>query len=73
MRFTFLLFLFYCITIPLYSQNVTFRWADQIGSSKGDAGQSITTDPSGNVITTGSFEATADFDPGPGTYNLTPA
>ncbi len=36
-----------------------------------DAPVAMTTDPAGNVYTTGSFKANADFDPGPGTANLT--
>ncbi|HCQ16578.1 MAG TPA: hypothetical protein DIU20_09965, partial [Cryomorphaceae bacterium] len=48
-----------------------FVWAKQLGGTHHDIGTSITTDASGNVYTTGSFEAdTVDFDPGAGTYNL---
>lgn len=45
-------------------------WAKNIVSVN-VTGTSITTDISGNVITTGSFAYTADFDLGPGTYDLT--
>jgi hypothetical protein len=48
-----------------------FEWAKRLGSSRGDAGYSVTTDKSGNVYTTGSFGDVVDFDPGTGTYNLT--
>lgn len=60
----------------------TLAWAKQIegtnsngGSlgANGDKGWSIAVDANGNVYTTGAFEATADFDPGPGVYNLTSA
>jgi len=50
-----------------------FLWAKQMGGSSADAGHSITTDPYGNVYSTGVFYFTVDFDPGPGTFNLTSA
>jgi len=48
-----------------------FVWAKQMGGNSVDNGSSIAVDGSGNVYTTGSFIGTTDFDPGPGTYNLT--
>lgn len=50
-----------------------FIWAKQLGGVNQDIGNSLTTDAAGNVYTTGSFSATADFDPGAATYNLTAA
>lgn len=48
-----------------------FIWAKGLGPSI--YGYSISLDDSGNVYTTGRFGWTADFDPGPGTFNLTSA
>lgn len=54
-----------------------FVWARQLGgsqvSSLGDDGKSIAVDKAGNVYTAGRFEFLADFDPGPGVFNLTAA
>jgi hypothetical protein len=48
-----------------------FVWAKQINESTyEDDGYSITVDAISNVYITGYFNYTADFDPGPGTYNL---
>jgi len=58
-----------------FSANHSFcqsvQWAKAIGGTLDDNGFSITTDVSGNVYTTGTFEGTVDFDPGSGIYNLT--
>ncbi|MCD6067981.1 MAG: hypothetical protein K0S33_2807 [Bacteroidetes bacterium] len=52
-----------------HSQN--FQWAQTVGGSGDDFGLSVTaTDASGNVYIGGSFEGMVDFDPGPGTHNL---
>lgn len=50
-----------------------FAWAKGIGSTIHDQGASIVVDGLGYVYTTGHFKSTADFDPGPMTFNMTPA
>ena len=49
-------------------------WAKQFGGVNSlyikNAGISIAVDNAGNVITSGQFQGITDFDPGPGTYNL---
>ncbi len=46
-------------------------WAHGFGAAGLDTGQSVTVDAHGNVIVTGYFSGTVDFDPGSGTHNLT--
>jgi hypothetical protein len=48
-----------------------FVWAKQMGGGAHDAARAMVLDPGGNVYTVGTFRETADFDPGPGTFNLT--
>ncbi len=48
-------------------------WAKQMGGTGIDGASSITADTSGNLYIIGYFHGTADFDPGPATYNLTSA
>jgi len=50
-----------------------FVWAKQLGGIYTDWGRAIVVDAPGNVYTTGSFGGTADFDPGPGIFNLNAA
>jgi uncharacterized delta-60 repeat protein len=48
-----------------------FGFAARAGDGAADYGFATTTDAAGNVYSTGVFSTgTADFDPGPGTYNL---
>ena len=48
-----------------------FVWAKSVGGVTLDRGSSITIDAFGNIYVTGLFRATADFDPGPATFNIT--
>jgi len=50
-----------------------FVWVKQFTGTSSIYGFSIAVDASENVYTTGYFFQTADFDPGPGTFNLTSA
>lgn len=47
-----------------------FLWAKSIGSTTVDRSNSVTTDAIGNIISTGYFQGTVDFDPGAGIVNL---
>ena len=49
-----------------------FGWAIRNGGTKDDIGRSVASDAHGNVYVAGTFSGMADFDPGPGVYNLTP-
>ncbi|KRP04162.1 MAG: hypothetical protein ABR94_04475 [Sphingobacteriales bacterium BACL12 MAG-120802-bin5] len=48
-----------------------FVWVKSLGGASSDYGRFISADNAGNVYTAGVFKETVDFDPGPGTYNLT--
>lgn len=47
-----------------------FQWVKSFGSSFTNQGLDICVAPSGSIYGTGSFVGTVDFDPGPGTYEL---
>jgi gliding motility-associated-like protein len=50
-----------------------FKWAKQTGKGIGyEYAWAVTTDASGNVLSTGEFTETADFDPGSAVFNLSP-
>lgn len=57
------------------AQNLSYDYSYSIGSTLlgQDRAGDITTDLAGNVYTTGSYIGTFDFDPGPGTYDLSAA
>ncbi len=48
-----------------------FLWAGSLGGFSNGGGQDLLVDPRGAIYVTGAFTGTTDFDPGPGTYNLT--
>ena len=67
-----LFFLFVGLMLTANSTSAqTLKWVKQIGAGSHDQGRSIAFDASGSVYTTGTFNGTVDFDPGPGTYFLT--
>lgn len=48
-----------------------YVWAKQIGGNHFQYGNEIKISPLGDLLITGSFDGTTDFDPGPETFNLT--
>jgi Beta-propeller repeat len=62
------------VFVSKFSTAGTFQWAKRMGGSDQDGlygGLAITLDTMSNIYLTGGFYSpTADFDPGPGTYNL---
>lgn len=48
-----------------------FVWVKQLGGANWDYGISMNLDASGNILLTGRFQGTSDFDPGTGVANLT--
>jgi len=66
--------IFYSILVGtmqnIYAQEPTLDWGRLMGGSKEDVAWGIAVDLKGNVYTTGSYEAFADFDPDTGIFNL---
>lgn len=58
------------IFIQKLNSDGNFIWAKSIGGPSGDIGQSICVDPEGNILTTGIFSGTVDFNPGTGINNF---
>ncbi|MBL0071919.1 MAG: T9SS type A sorting domain-containing protein [Bacteroidetes bacterium] len=57
----------------VYANAQSFVWAKAMGGTKSDYSASVAVDAAGNVYTIGYYLGTADFNPGPGTANLTAA
>ncbi len=66
-HFFFLIF----IVHDVKAQAPSWEWAISLGNTGFDQGNSITIDTYGNIYTTGSFQATVDFDAGAGISILT--
>lgn len=64
--------LMYC-SVAGFSQPLTFQWSKNLSGTSHIFGNSICTDASGNVYTTGFIEGIADLDPGPAVYPVTSA
>ncbi len=66
----YLLLLICTLNGTTYGQGVNFVWAQSIGSGGILDGHDVATDDDGNVYTVGTLVGGADFNTGPGTYNL---
>lgn len=56
--------------VAKYDLSGVYQWATPLGGLGTDVGYGINIDPTGNVLTTGYFSATADFAPGYAVYEL---
>ncbi len=58
--------------ISKLSSSGGFLWAGQLGGAGQDWPASMTVDAAGSIYSVGTFTDTADFDPGPASYNMVP-
>lgn len=63
--------LFYDFFVAKYDSAGNFIWAKSVGSGQDDEVSAGAVDRFGNVIVTGSYGGTVDFDPGPNVQNVT--
>ena len=52
------------------NQGVIYEWAKTYGNSGDGSFRNMEVDNSGNIYSVGSFQGSVDFDPGPGTNNI---
>ena len=67
---TFIAVICFLMTAGINAQ--TLDWVKTFGGIGYDIGNSVTVDDEGNIYTTGSFNDTVDFDPGPDVMKLNP-
>ena len=61
-----------CTFISKLDPAGNYIWAEQLSPGTHNGGDhSMTVDAAGNIFMTGSFYGSADFDPGPGIFNIT--
>lgn len=65
-----LVFAFLLTFMSVSAQSQTIEWTKVYGGSLADVSNAITSDFSGNSYTTGYFQNTVDFDPGPGVFYI---
>ena len=70
MKYTITLFAI-CITLISYSQDPIFEWVKHFGSDGYNEAFAMTSDNNGDILITGWFDGTMDFDPSSDVYNLT--
>ncbi len=61
------------IFIAKYNSSGNYQWAKNIGASGYDCGTAISIDTANNLMITGTYNSTVDFDPGAGVVNYTAA
>ena len=59
------------VFIAKYDSAGNYIWAKQVGANGDDKAWDLSLDPWGDVVVSGQFNGTVDFDPGAGVYNLT--
>ncbi len=59
------------IFVVKLDENGNFIWAKHVDGPGTDQGLDIVVDNTGNILVTGGYSGTADFDPGTGVFNLT--
>ncbi len=68
------LFLFLLLSnFTVKAQDLTLDWVSSYGGSLNDTGYDMERDQNGDIIVTGAFKGTADFDPSSNVFNLTSA
>ena len=69
---SFLLAVVLLVKLPCYAQEYGVEWHFGLTQAGWDVLWEVDTDPLGNVVSTGYFSDSTDFDPGPGSFYLSP-